>query len=63
VVARRDDRVERQEVAAVPEERRLEGDLQLSLGPARGDQRHELFEAGACRLRGRTPPGRSRSAR
>ena len=53
MVARRDDRLEREEVAAVAEERRLERDLQLALGAARGDQRHELFEAGARRLRGR----------
>src|SRR5438105_1127431 len=50
VVARRDDRLEREEVAAVPEERRFERDLQLSLGAARGDQRHEFFEAGTRRL-------------
>jgi hypothetical protein len=52
VVARRDDRLERQEVAAVPEEGRLEHDLQLALGAARGDQRHERLEAGARGLRG-----------
>jgi hypothetical protein len=34
-------------------ERRLKRDLQLALGAARRNQRHELFEAGARRLHGR----------
>ena len=53
VIARRHDRLEREEITSVPEERGLEQHLQLTLAAARCDQRHELGEAGARRVRGR----------
>ena len=56
MVARRDDRLEREEVAAVAQERRLERHLQLALASAGLDQRHELREAGPRRLGGDSHP-------
>jgi hypothetical protein len=53
VVAGGEDRLERERVAAVAQERRLEVHLQLALGGACGDQLHQRREAGAGRRLGR----------